>query len=234
MRYACLVVAYMLATALCIIPASAQEEYEDQVFVENYKKFRSFVDPLASYNLYLVPDGPSSKMLINDLHPEMKEAYHFLRRKNVVKNKADFNVAVIVKSFAPGSPYSRLESENIVYGGVIKKYYAVRPYYLSLSFLVYAKGMMIEFPLCVNKEFLHEEPFTVNEAKPQPETIVTKKVNGVNVVVNATPPPKLVSTDFNYMYQYALSKISLSKYDFKNALAQTLHEYKNYYVDRVD
>lgn len=233
---------FLLLVVCCwFLEVSAQPlKPEDPQFVENYKKFRKFVDPLASYNLYLVTNGADSKMLINDLAPEMKEAYHFLRRKSTVKREADFNVAAIVKHFSVGSPYSQVGTETSTRDVTVRNYRLIQPYYLSINLLVYSNGLMIEFPLCDEKMFEKSLPFSTRDVKPVPETIVVippgrngepSRVENLTKAIAGNGVPPL---DYNRSYSDALSKMQITKLDMKLALQQLLQQYKNHYVDRVD
>ncbi len=212
---------------------AAQET--DTAFIENYKKFRSFVDPLNTYNLYLVPEKAESRFLVNELEPSIKETYHFLRKKRTVKNEADFNVAVLIDQLVLSDMYSDLTEEQSFTGGITRFYNLVQPYRVSISLFVYAKGKTIEFPLCIEKKFKKEIKYAAQEIyPPPPEKVISRMVNGVMITttepVNLPPPPRIYIDS----YTAAKNKAKISKNDLTDAFSQILREYKNYYVDRVD
>lgn len=224
------------AIALFILsPSHLQARENDTAFIENYKKFRQFVDKLPTYNLYFVPDGVDSRFLINEVEPEMRETYHFLRRKTIVKKNAEFSVAVLVDQLVALEPYSDLKAEQPFTGGIMRTYNMVQPYQVSLTLFVYAKGQVIEFPLCLQKDFKKEIKYSASEVYPQvAEKVVTRVVNGVSLTT--TQPNPTITPPQSYMDDYAaaMNKIKLTNNDLKEAFRAVLKSYKNYYVDRID
>ena len=186
---------------------------DDTAFVYNYKRFRKLVDPLPSFAIYLVPFQSSQKLRINESKFEFKNAYHFLKNKEINIKRPQFILGVLIDDLEMDYPIAVREETTKTH-----EYYKVSTKYrLSFNLLVHTKtGETIKFPLTTNKEFVKEIRLGVYTSIP-----------------NNTEGNTQTST-INQEIVRNKEYLKPNMEDFKLQLRSILESYKNYYVDRID
>ena len=201
---------YVLVSILSLMYASGTFAQEDTTFINNYKRFRSLVDPLPTYSVYMVPFQSSKKYAISESKEYLREAYHFLRKKTINLKRPDFIIGVLVDDLDIDHPVHTYESLNKDFAShkVAIKYRA------SFNILVVTKsGESLQFPLVTKKEFSTGGTL---------ETLYES--------YNASPTPGERAMPINSTNNQVYPDIENFKYEF----LRLLEKYKNYYIDRVD
>jgi hypothetical protein len=167
------VIKFTTALLIGFISFSAPVFSQDSAFIDNYKEFRSLVDSLQTFSVYIVPDNSSRLHQINSSVDYFKNAYHFLRKKKAVKNNPDFVVVILVDSLlleqsselvtSNDSPenYFHWEKKQDSRG---TGYTVSRRYYYKITF-----NMIIE----TKEKIAHCPPVVINEKLISPMALGT-------------------------------------------------------------
>lgn len=186
---------------------------DDTAFINNYKRFRSLVERLPRYSIYMMT--PQKKVLrLNEAHPSFRDSYHFLRQKEINPKQSSFIVGILIKGLEIDYPIGRQDE-------ITDRYYYYKiltTYRLSFDILVHtAKGAELQFPLCATREFVKET-----------------KVKFSKIIRDGYQQPIKVDQNIYQLIAERRTSYEPNADDYKRLFLSILQEYKNYYVDRVD
>jgi hypothetical protein len=202
----------LLTAVALLLSATLAAQVEDTAFVNNYIRFRSLVDPLPRYSIYMMT--PQKKVLqLNEAQSTFGEAYHFLRQKEVNPKQSNFIVGILIKGLETDYPVGKLDE-------ITNRYFFYKiltTYRLSFEILVHtAKGEELQFPLCTTREFVKETKVKMRKAFHNGYQAMDVDQNIYQVIADQRP------------------NLDPNADDYKRLFLSILQEYKNYYVDRVD
>lgn len=200
-------------TTLAIVVSFSVKAQENDLFIQNYKQFRSFVDSFSTYSIYIVPPLSTNKHPFDESRNYFKGAYQFLRGKKINTKRSDFIIGVLIDSLEVDIPKdSHLQSTKNS-----DAYLVTTKYRMAFNILVYkTNGETLHFPLIPVREFSKEKRVVV--FKDTKETLnYFNKVSSINEAIRSEG-----------------KNIQPNLEDFKVNFRKVLEEYKNHYLDRVD